>query len=62
MSTETPSQYRDGYAARMRGDGRDACPYGAADMERKHWWLAGFHDADIELGGTAVRGRIMNAV
>lgn len=52
---ETPSQYSDGYAARMRGDGRDACPYGGIDMEMRHWFLAGWHDADIELESTKRR-------
>lgn len=50
MSTETPSQYSDGYTARMRGAGRDACPYGATRMRERHWFLAGWHDADMELG------------
>lgn len=50
MTTDTPSQYSDGYAARMRGTDLDACPYGMTELHVRHWWLAGFHDADIELG------------
>lgn len=59
MTTDTPSQYSEGYAARMQGAGLDSCPYGMADLERRHWWTAGWHDADIELQSSTKRfGRV----
>lgn len=57
--------YQQGRDARLAGDGKDACPYGrigrtsSEDGEARRdrasavlraWWLAGFHDADIECG------------
>lgn len=56
------SAYRDGYAAFRSGIGKEECPYGrlgsvvgdSPKMREKtplclrHWWLAGWHDADID--------------
>ena len=56
--------YQQGRDARTIGQGRQACPYGhagrtseedgarrreRASLVLRHWWLAGWHDADIEL-------------
>lgn len=59
MIDETPSQYSEGYAARMGGADIEACPYGRTEMELRHWFLAGWHDADIEMGSSTRRfGRV----
>ena len=55
--TETPTQYSEGYAARARGDGRDFCPYGRIEMELRHWWYAGWHDADIAIESRTKQSR-----
>lgn len=42
-------QYKAGMAARKRGDGASVCPFGLAQMRLRSWWLAGWHDADMEV-------------
>lgn len=41
--------YRAGHAARLSGASRMACPYGLHEMRQRHLFLAGWHDADMEL-------------
>ena len=56
--------YQQGRSARLKGRSKDACPYGVvksreddtpqrrerAALVMRHWWLAGWHDADHEMG------------
>jgi len=42
-------QYKAGMAARKREDGASACPFGLNQMRLRSWWLAGWHDADMEV-------------
>lgn len=57
-------EYQAGMKARDEGKGVNACPYGMPEPEvhsgdkisgwekmiqRRHWWLAGLHDRDMEL-------------
>lgn len=46
---EDDPTYQAGHSARERGASRLACPYGIHDMLRHSLWLAGWHDADMEL-------------
>ncbi|MGQ7956453.1 ribosome modulation factor [Pseudomonas sp. SP16.1] len=46
---EDDPAYQAGHSARERGASRLACPYGLHDMLRHSLWLAGWHDADMEL-------------
>jgi ribosome modulation factor len=55
--------YTDGRQARVDGYSLEACPFGfeastfdapankrqGTEMTRRHWWLAGWHDQDIEM-------------
>jgi ribosome modulation factor len=43
-------RYRAGYAARQAGKEKQSCPF-AALTPFAAWWLAGWHDADIEIIG-----------
>lgn len=40
-------EYKEGQVERMRGKGKDSCPYGFDNMSRRSFWLAGWHDADM---------------
>jgi len=40
--------YRAGYISRQIGIKKDSCPLPALSSPAA-WWLAGWHDADIEL-------------
>lgn len=41
--------YRAGHSARLSGASRMACPHGMHDMRLHCLWLAGWHDADMEI-------------
>jgi ribosome modulation factor len=43
--------YHAGRVAYFDGQLESACPYGHADLIRRGFWLAGWHDADIETNG-----------
>ena len=43
-------QYKAGMAARKREVVAAACPFGVFQMRLRSWWLAGWHDADMEAG------------
>ena len=43
-----PPAYYLGKTSRREGHGRDAVPYSPISV-RGAWWLAGWHDRDIEL-------------
>lgn len=46
----TPEKaYADGRLQREIGLSRSGCPIGTDDMRLRHWWLAGWHDRDMEL-------------
>ena len=49
LEPENHPIYRAGHAARLSGAGRGCCPYGLHDMRQRHLFLAGWHDADMEL-------------
>lgn len=49
---ETQDTYRDGRAARRKGDKIDTCPFGSAELCLRGWWCAGWNDLDIELGAS----------
>lgn len=41
-------QYNAGSEARKRGVDKADCPFEAFQMKLRGWWLAGWHDADME--------------
>ncbi len=56
-------QYDEGRQARKEDRHKNACPYGhsthhkdldtglmigTSELAKRHWWLAGWHDADME--------------
>jgi ribosome modulation factor len=49
MDIENHPDYLAGRAARLNAQGRQACPYGGCMMRPRSTWLAGWHDADMEL-------------
>ena len=42
----------EGRNARRKGRAKSACPYIEVNMFKRHAWLAGWHDQDIELAHT----------
>lgn len=40
--------FQEGRAALIEGKGRDQCPYSNRRMTQRHYWLGGWHDADME--------------
>lgn len=42
--------YAEGREARDSDKSKSACEYGVMRMEKRHQWLAGWHDRDMELG------------
>lgn len=48
------SAYRSGY--RRREKGRTKSPPAKYEPAMRAWWLAGFHDADMELGVSVLEG------
>ncbi|ENB9667866.1 hypothetical protein ABJB81_006301 [Pseudomonas putida] len=53
-----PSVYYDGRECRRRGGGKMANPFSPSSVHGA-WWLAGFNDADIELGSRHDKPRKM---
>lgn len=49
------SEYENGRIARLEGRGRDKCPSGLSVLLLRHWWLAGWHDMDMELNSQWVQ-------
>ena len=62
--------YREGREARQKGKKPVACPYshtthhtgtetgpmiGTSELAKRHWWLAGWHDRDMEMGHRVIR-------
>jgi ribosome modulation factor len=47
-SAEERILYQLGRHARKEGLERNRCPYGVTNAARRSWWLAGWHDADME--------------
>ncbi|WP_129141504.1 hypothetical protein [Modicisalibacter coralii] len=47
--------YRDG--RKRRQEGRHKSPPSLLPMVDRAWWLAGWHDADMELGSSVIAGR-----
>lgn len=60
--------YQAGRFARGCGEGKRACPYtyemrskatkGLSQLALRHWWLAGWHDRDMELSNGSVRDKL----
>lgn len=48
---QTQDAYRNGRLARLEGENKALCPFGEAELCLKHWWLAGWHDKDMEIAG-----------
>jgi ribosome modulation factor len=46
---EPPLEYHDGQLACLKGVKKRDCPYGALQLQKRSWWLAGWNDIDIEL-------------
>jgi len=44
------STYRDGRISRLNGNDTESCPYPISLMQLRSWWLAGWHDVDMECG------------
>ncbi|MDX1466241.1 MAG: hypothetical protein R3215_11120 [Halomonas sp.] len=59
------TMYREGQLSRRNRYTTGACPYGhlthhngletgpmmgLSELAKRHWWLAGWHDMDIEMG------------
>lgn len=42
-----PNDYFEGRKARSQGRKKQFCQY--SNTVKKHWWLAGWHDKDMEL-------------
>ena len=47
---ETQDAYNEGRASRTLKESILSCPFGTAEFELRHWWLAGWNDLDMELG------------
>ena len=41
-------EYKKGAHARYMGKTTDDCPHSVANMAERSYWLAGWHDFDIE--------------
>ena len=46
---EQDKTYEDGRAARRMDVKRESCPFGTSKMQQRAFWLAGWHDMDMEL-------------
>lgn len=46
---EGNAMYRMGREARAQGYGRDACNIPRTRAVNRGWWLAGYHDKDMEM-------------
>ena len=51
--------YRDGQNARTHGGRKKIEPPANLTWEERHWWLAGFHDRDIEIRGPETPARMV---
>lgn len=49
MTASERHLYNAGRDARLSGRPTRVCPYGITDLCRRHWWLAGWNDQDIEI-------------
>lgn len=52
------AQYQEGRKTREQGQPSVACPHAfdtSASRQKRGWWLAGWHDRDIELGALIVK-------
>lgn len=43
-------EYKQGYKAKKSNERKEDCPY-RNDKQKRHLWLSGWHDADMEKGG-----------
>lgn len=48
-AADCDNAYRSGRVARLSDEGKGLCKFGNTELRLKHWWLAGWHDCDIEL-------------
>lgn len=46
---ERTHAYREGADFRRRGLSKEACPWGAGQLKKRHLWLAGYHDTDMAM-------------
>lgn len=51
--------YRAGRNNRTHGSAENNAPPGHLTWEERHWWLAGFHDRDIEIRGPQTPARMV---
>lgn len=56
MSDSEYSMYRLGREARRFGYGRNACNLPTTRRVQRCWWLAGWHDEDMELENLRLLG------
>ena len=51
MATRQEAQdaYLEGRLAHSDDESKQSCPFGEAELCLKHWWLAGWHDKDMEI-------------
>lgn len=43
------SAYKNGYNSRVIGKPKGLHPFSNSELCLKHWWLAGWHDKDMEI-------------
>jgi ribosome modulation factor len=53
ISSKDQKIYQAGKQAYFNQKPKSSCPYGDCDLKDKSFWLAGYHDADIETVGFA---------
>ena len=46
---QTQDAYRSGRQSRSNDECKSCCTFGDAELNLKHWWLAGWNDKDMEL-------------
>ena len=51
------AQYNLGRQARAAGYHKNACNIPASRMAKRSWWLAGWHDEDMEIGARMLYGQ-----
>lgn len=47
--------YEEGQAARRAQQTIGDCPHSFSDLQRRSWFLAGWHDADMEQAGRKLK-------
>ena len=52
--------YRAGRNARTHVSAKNVTPPKNLTWEERHWWLAGFHDRDIEIRGPKTPARMVH--